>query len=319
VKTIIQIILVILGFTCANAQSIRNALTETVSVNGNCEKCKKQIETAAGKKGIVKALWDAENKLLRLTYDSTRTSRAEILRRVAYAGFDNAEYLAPATAYEKLPECCRYKRDLPLPVKKDQHTEHIKKEKVSAASGDGHKNGQHSEDHGKVPEKHDEHKDHTGQNNAEPSKLNGKQQSSEIHAIYEKYFMIKDALVNDNAGEASSHAKEFTASLELMDMRAMKPAEHKVFMQYLPELKSSAASIGGNKALEKQRKYFVNLSTALHEVMKVIKPPYEVFIDHCPMYLNGKGADWLSREKNIKNPYYGSSMLKCGNVSGTIK
>ncbi|HNK84737.1 MAG TPA: mercury transporter, partial [Flavobacteriales bacterium] len=41
-----------------------------------------------------------------------------------------------------------------------------------------------------------------------------------------------------------------------------------------------------------------------------------IYLDHCPMY-NG-GADWLSREKAIKNPYYGSSMLTCGSVKETI-
>jgi hypothetical protein len=37
------------------------------------------------------------------------------------------------------------------------------------------------------------------------------------------------------------------------------------------------------------------------------------------MYNNGKGADWLSKEKEIKNPYYGSQMLNCGSVEETIK
>ena len=31
-----------------------------------------------------------------------------------------------------------------------------------------------------------------------------------------------------------------------------------------------------------------------------------------------KGGYWLSIEKEIKNPYFGSKMLKCGEVKGTI-
>ena len=30
-------------------------------------------------------------------------------------------------------------------------------------------------------------------------------------------------------------------------------------------------------------------------------------------------ASWLSAEKNIKNPYYGSSMLTCGSVKSELK
>jgi hypothetical protein len=31
------------------------------------------------------------------------------------------------------------------------------------------------------------------------------------------------------------------------------------------------------------------------------------------------GAFWLSNEKEIKNPYFGSMMLKCGSVKETIQ
>ena len=41
-----------------------------------------------------------------------------------------------------------------------------------------------------------------------------------------------------------------------------------------------------------------------------------VYLDHCPMYEGG--ADWLSRDKAIRNPYYGSQMLTCGSVKETI-
>jgi hypothetical protein len=34
---------------------------------------------------------------------------------------------------------------------------------------------------------------------------------------------------------------------------------------------------------------------------------------------DGKGADWLSKENAVKNPYYGSMMLTCGKTVETIK
>jgi hypothetical protein len=37
------------------------------------------------------------------------------------------------------------------------------------------------------------------------------------------------------------------------------------------------------------------------------------------MYNDGKGANWLSKESTIKNPYYGSQMLTCGKTVETIK
>jgi Cu(I)/Ag(I) efflux system membrane fusion protein len=31
---------------------------------------------------------------------------------------------------------------------------------------------------------------------------------------------------------------------------------------------------------------------------------------------SNKGADWLSLEKEISNPYFGKSMINCGEVTG---
>jgi Cu(I)/Ag(I) efflux system membrane fusion protein len=44
-----------------------------------------------------------------------------------------------------------------------------------------------------------------------------------------------------------------------------------------------------------------------------------IYVQHCPMADNNKGADWLSTEKEIRNPYFGSSMLTCGEVTSELK
>ncbi|WP_420601742.1 hypothetical protein [Flagellimonas sp.] len=38
------------------------------------------------------------------------------------------------------------------------------------------------------------------------------------------------------------------------------------------------------------------------------------YVQQCPMANNNKGAVWLSTENEIRNPYYGDAMLKCGSV-----
>ncbi len=32
---------------------------------------------------------------------------------------------------------------------------------------------------------------------------------------------------------------------------------------------------------------------------------------HCPMVFGGRGAMWLQKEKQVRNPYFGTAMLKC--------
>ena len=63
----------------------------------------------------------------------------------------------------------------------------------------------------------------------------------------------------------------------------------------------------------------MSLSENMHDLMKSAKLDIPVYYQHCPMYNDGKGANWLSTENGVKNPYYGSQMLNCGKTIETIK
>ena len=63
----------------------------------------------------------------------------------------------------------------------------------------------------------------------------------------------------------------------------------------------------------------MSLSKNMYELIKVVKPAETVYYQFCPMANDGKGANWLSKESGVKNPYYGSQMLSCGKTVETIK
>jgi len=52
---------------------------------------------------------------------------------------------------------------------------------------------------------------------------------------------------------------------------------------------------------------------ALAKEYKLSENP--VYVQYCPM----ADSSWLSDESKIANPYYGKSMLTCGNVKSTLK
>src|SRR5687768_4784228 len=95
--------------TTAITQS-KSVTTETFKVYGNCEMCKSTIEKAVNKNKDAKGTWNQETKMLVVNYDANRTSSVAILKRVADAGYDNERFVAHATAYNKLPGCCKYER-----------------------------------------------------------------------------------------------------------------------------------------------------------------------------------------------------------------
>lgn len=269
-----MLLLVSLG-SCAGP--IRNAKTETFKVAGNCGMCKSTIEMASNKKGISEAEWNKDTKVLSLTYDAQKTTSDEVLKRVAYAGYDNEKFLAPDDAYAKLAECCHYDR--------------MKKEAIAATE----------------PLK-------------EPAKETAQEPETKknpLAEVYSAYFATKDALVKDDGTTASAKATTLVKAIKAVDMKAMSADEHTAWMKVEKDLLAHAEQIGGTKDIGKQREHFVSLSQDLYSVAKVLKADQTIYYQHCPMY-NG-GADWLSKENAVKNPYYGSSMLTCGKTTETIK
>ena len=102
-------VFIFLSIDSTTAQS--TIVTDTLVVNGDCNMCKKKIETACfGLKGMKKADWDDEALKLIVSYDSKKTNADAILKRISLIGYDNQNYRADDKAYYKLDECCQYDR-----------------------------------------------------------------------------------------------------------------------------------------------------------------------------------------------------------------
>jgi hypothetical protein len=123
------------------------------------------------------------------------------------------------------------------------------------------------------------------------------------------YYNLKDALVAGNADVAASKAEAFLKTANGIDYKTISEGNINVLVK-------DAGKISQTKDLKKQREYFANFSTNMAILAKAVKlsdqPVYQAY---CPM----KKAYWLTSEKTIKNPYYGSSMLTCGEITETIR
>lgn len=264
---------------------IKNSKTETAKVYGNCGMCKKTIEKAANEKGVVKAEWDVDSNLLTMTYDATKTNPDAILKKVAYAGYDSDKFKAPKEAYEGLHGCCQYERPGEISSKSVTH---------------------------------DEHKGHqmAATENIAPA---DSQQDAGFDKVLAAYFSVKDALVKSDGATASKAAESLGKAIAGAAMDKMDQKQHQVWMKLLNELKEDAEHIADTRDVKHQRDHFSSLSSNMLEVAKAFNLQEEVYYQKCPMYNDGAGATWLSKEKAVKNPYYGSAMLTCGSTIETIK
>lgn len=139
--------------------------------------------------------------------------------------------------------------------------------------------------------------------------------STQLQSVYDAYFTVKDALIKSDAKLTSAKAKDLLTAITAVKMDKLKTDEHTAWMKVMKKLTADAKSISTSSDLKKQRETFKSLSKSTYELIKVSKSSQVVYKQYCPM----ADADWLSKEKAVKNPYYGSSMLTCGNVVETIK
>ena len=80
-------------------------------VSGNCEMCKKRIETAAKSViGVVSAEWKTSEKMLHLQFDASKTNSDALQKVVAKAGHDTEKFKAPDAVYKELADCCLYRK-----------------------------------------------------------------------------------------------------------------------------------------------------------------------------------------------------------------
>ncbi len=290
ISKILVAITILLSFTSCNAQ-IKNAKTETVKIYGNCDMCEKTIEKAGNLKKIAKVDWNVDTKMATLTYDSKKTNQDAILKRIALSGYDSDKFLAPDNAYSKLPGCCQYDRIAKVPVK------------IDAISGTD------------ISE-HSEMTNHT--NHTETPKVEI-QEVNQLKAVFDNYFAVKDALVKTDGNTASAKATALLSAINAVKMETLKTDEHNVWMKVLKNIKEDAEHIADTKDAKHQRDHFDTLSKNMYDLIKVSKQETPTYYQFCPMANNGKGANWLSKENVVKNPYYGSMMLSCGKVVETIK
>lgn len=123
-----------------------------------------------------------------------------------------------------------------------------------------------------------------------------------IGKVFNVYQQIRIALVNSNAEEVNLAAGNLVQSLTVERN----------------EMKSLGMAMAESNDIEEQRKLFSQLTTEVESLFKESISDGEIYKQYCPMAFEGKGGYWISNVEEIRNPYYGDKMLKCGKVTEII-
>lgn len=149
---------------------------------------------------------------------------------------------------------------------------------------------------------------------AKPSMMNPKTQAS-VHPglvipdeigpqILSLYLKLQAALSADDFMAAKN---QIEAMMELAGQTGPLPA-------LLQDMRA-ADSLEGMR-----RPFFDQLSAAMIEAVKfdLLRHEGDLWLMHCPMVYDDKGADWLQTAESLRNPYFGAAMLICGEVKENL-
>ena len=97
---------------------------KTFTVRGHCGMCKMKIEKLASSfEGVESAAYDLKGQKLTLKYDKKLVKDKDVLKAITRIGYDAGKFQADDEAYNKLPDCCRY-REIKGVETGDHHGEH---------------------------------------------------------------------------------------------------------------------------------------------------------------------------------------------------
>lgn len=141
-----------------------------------------------------------------------------------------------------------------------------------------------------------------------------------LKPVYQAYLNLKDALAADILVDAKKAGVAMQTVLSTVDMSLFSGESHEIWMKHQNSLNTALKPTPNFKNIEEVRKAFLPISEAMIALTNSFKPfDKKLYVQHCPMVDNNKGANWLSQFEEIKNPYFGDKMLKCGETTAIIE
>jgi len=143
---------------------------------------------------------------------------------------------------------------------------------------------------------------------------------AQLEAVMQAYLALQKALADDNGQAAITAATDMRKSLDAVDMSLFDTTTHALWMKAQPIIKSALPKIASTQDLQAQREGFLPISQQVISLSQALGAvgADTVFVMHCPMAFDNRGASWLQDNEALKNPYFGAAMLRCGTVEEVI-
>lgn len=144
-----------------------------------------------------------------------------------------------------------------------------------------------------------------------------KTQNPEAERVLADYMTLKNALVETDEKAAADAGKILENTLNAFNVDSYTSNEQSKLNEIMKSAIEHAEHISKSD-MEHQREQFLLLTADITDMVAITGTNNTLYQQYCPMYANDTGGAWLSMEKEIRNPYFGSKMMKCGEVQKEI-
>ena len=141
-----------------------------------------------------------------------------------------------------------------------------------------------------------------------------------LKPIYSAYIGAQAALADDDFETARNSLAELDRNLKNIDSGNLENKSSKIWSKIKNDIQTMTQHTGHWSDIKAARSAFEPISYAILNLEKSFghtgsENYFEVF---CPMAFDGKGAPWLQNHDVVDNPYFGSQMLRCGEIRATF-
>jgi Cu(I)/Ag(I) efflux system membrane fusion protein len=143
---------------------------------------------------------------------------------------------------------------------------------------------------------------------------------TQLQAMYEAYLKLQDALASDSKDKAVQALKGVRKALAAVQMKLLEGEAHMRWVKHQANLGKTIETMTDAASIEMIRAGFAPMSEELAAVIRAFGVGIEepIYLLRCPMAFDGRGARWLQKTKDTRNPYFGAAMLQCGKVVETL-
>ncbi len=142
----------------------------------------------------------------------------------------------------------------------------------------------------------------------------------QLDGVLDHVLGIGDALADDNLAAAIPGVSKAQQALAAVDMSMLTGDAHRRWMECVGAMNQPLDKMKTGKDIESFRVAFAALSSEMIRAARMFGPlrSEPLYGIHCPMAFDNRGADWLQKGKAVRNPYFGKTMLTCGEVVEVI-